>query len=212
MTSARLNKTIREDLEKDLIKKAFSDRATKIYLARRKMADRIYTNGFKLSDRKLMDSLPDGWLPTQRSFTVNVAGQKMNFYFCGREYFNSKWSNLVPKEIRKDEPKILPRRFPEKVTNQTCEFSLPANDKLAVQILTLIDEQQDLEKEITKLKTQICATLKSVATVKRLLEVWPEVKPFVEDLIDVTPGSAQALALPIDSLNTSIGLQTVSAN
>lgn len=61
-----------------------------------------------------------------------------------------------------------------------------------------------LKAEKSKAKSSAEAALNSCTTVKKLIEVWPEVEPFVKDF--ATTSQSRALALPIKELNKSLGL------
>jgi hypothetical protein len=54
---------------------------------------------------------------------------------------------------------------------------------------------------------ELPATLDSCYTLKQLLDVWPEVKPFVKDMLNVRPSDVVALSLPIKELNLQLGLK-----
>lgn len=54
------------------------------------------------------------------------------------------------------------------------------------------------------LTNEVITTLKSVGTIPRLLKVWPEAK----ELLPPEPEKKQLPAIPVESLNTSLGLPT----
>lgn len=71
--------------------------------------------------------------------------------------------------------------------------------------------QDDLDAEKSKAKSSAEAVLNSVTTVKKLIEVWPEVEQFARPFAVESP--SRAIALPIRELNARLGLppQTASA-
>lgn len=121
-----------------------------------------------------MAGLPKGWLPESRYFNVRMRGERHRL------------------ELKTD------TRFP-------CD-----DKERSLQDEALIKEFKLLNERIGKhdddkvaARQQGRAMLHSVTTVKKLLEVWPEVKPFLpKDLANITT----ALALPVPSLNAMFRL------
>lgn len=123
---------------------------------------------------KRMASLPRGWMPESRYFNVRIRGERHRL------------------ELKAD-------------------FRFPCDDRERnLQDEALINEFKLLNERVVKhdddkaaARQQGRAMLHSVTTVKKLLEVWPEVKPFLpKDLANITT----ALALPVPSLNVMFRL------
>lgn len=118
--------------------------------------------------------LPKGWLLQAPSFSARIRGERHRFQL-------------------------------------NAEFRFPSEDReRTLQDEGLIKEFKQLQERLAKheddritARQQGRALLHSVTTVKKLLEVWPEVKPFLpKDVATVTC----ALALPVPALNTMFRL------
>lgn len=83
-------------------------------------------------------------------------------------------------------------------------FTLQGDHPLVVEFDRLIGVEQDIDKRIEDIRSQVRASLSKFTTVKKLLESWPEVKELLPDqLEEVRP---QLPAIQVADLNALIGL------
>jgi hypothetical protein len=95
------------------------------------------------------------------------------------------------------------RQFFYEHKNRCC-ISFDARHPLVTRYHKLEQAKKALREEIQKAKAAAHATLNKANSTKQLLELWPEVEPFIGDLVSNTP--CVALAIPIPELNKTFGL------
>jgi hypothetical protein len=85
-------------------------------------------------------------------------------------------------------------------TPHNLSESLDPKTELGAQVAAYIDNETAMRKEQREISAAVNATLNSVTTVKRLLEVWPEAAKYLPK----NPDKPQLPALRIDDLNARI--------
>lgn len=148
-----------------------------------KFADEVYEDIYDAKQRRLMASLPEGWLPMEDSMHVAFGGLR---------------------EMLKMTKK---RTFPYLSVRSSTIKIYAADHPLSSKHMSLTNERKDLLADRTKCKIQAEAILSSVSTVAMLLDVWPEIKSFIPGQ---TP-KLQVPALRIAELNTALNLPPESA-
>lgn len=83
---------------------------------------------------------------------------------------------------------------------------LDPDDPLTVEFHQLDNEKHTLSQQREEVKVNVYAALNSVSTVKRLLEVWPEIKELLPTNLDAARAALPALR--VGDLNKMIGLPT----
>lgn len=145
------------------------------------LAEAIYKDVFSAKERKLMASLPDGWLPEVNSIKVEFDGQ-------GRR-------------VRFDEPKRMPQSA---AIGYDPVKSYAADHPLCRKWVALGDEEVDRQKERAELENKLNAILWSVSTTEKLVEVWPEAAPFLEK---VEAAKINPPPIDVSDLNSALGLK-----
>ena len=143
------------------------------------LALRIYE--FRYEDiAARMNDLPDGWLPVTN--TMRVASDRSN----GLEV-----SQLFPLRSVK--------RIPMHPSDAR-RFAM--NHKLREEAIRLRAEQESITQDRKDIYDQTLSLLKSVTTLKRLKEVWPDGSQFYEDL----EGPGNLPSIPVADLNAKLGI------
>ncbi len=206
MTAARLTKNIREALMKKLITRAFQERAQAMVERQCDFAHRVYQDALE-PHLEHIAAVPEGWLPTDDDIKVSF----------GSDYaqldFGSGFSYSVHHALRSAGAKALTgkagnrveRRFPSKFRGQCCKVYDHAHP-LTEEFRNLTVEQEALVADIEKAQRVTKATLESVTTVKKLIEVWPEVEEFAKHYLDNGERRAVLPAIPWADLNAQLGL------
>lgn len=114
---------------------------------------------------------------------LNVAGLRVRAQFNGAEGTCSEHDRVV---------KIAP-----------SSYTLLADDPLTAEFHAICEEQQVLDKQRSDLTANVSAAVRSVTTIKKLLEVWPEAAELIPEA--VAPAK-QLPALQREDLNAMIGL------
>lgn len=190
----RLTNDIRNSIVMDLLRHRFKDRIEALYADRAALAQAIYEEAFSAEHRKKMAALPEGWLAEVSSINARLGAEYCSYDFSGSLYgdINTIVSN-TKKEVR---------RFPYSRRND-CVVSFDATHKLAAESDRVNSERKSLSDDIEKAKRAAEAAVNAVSTVKRLVEVWPEVAPFAAEYNTEKP---QLPAVQTAQLNTMLGL------
>ena len=171
----KLTKSMREKTIRKLINHAFEDRVMDWIGESKEFAEQVYRDVYD-KNLKLMQELPAGWLPLRKSIKVQFAETFTWIYFGG-----GLDSGLgIPTELSRArgklelESKIIPYAH---IHDAAKVFS--ATDQLSKRFQVLVDQRDDLIKEIRKAEDDAWAVLNSCSTMKKLLDAWPEIEPFV---------------------------------
>lgn len=85
-----------------------------------------------------------------------------------------------------------------------CLFS--ADHELSKRFEKLNKKESKIKKKESEIEANVQATLNSVTTIKRLIEIWPESKELIPT--DISKASILLPALQVEDLNKLIGLPT----
>lgn len=163
--SARLNHRMRKDIAKRLDAIAFTKRREADAKARAEMLMILYDD-YHRKEKAAMAMLPKGFLPVRTSSMHVVVPKHENDIElplpaggleCADKFINHKdWKR------RSSLASLLERH------------TKPVGEKLK----KVIDQSVQLQRDVEKFKTDTEALLASVTTIKRLYEIWPELKEF----------------------------------
>jgi hypothetical protein len=184
-TMSRLTNEIRYDLRKKILNHGFLKSYGAILKEEQQLAKEVYDVQYPAAVQKHMQALPDKFLPTGTTITVYVGGQCIELRLKEPHRFAYKWRDRY---------------------HQEDPFALVPGDQLADRCLkwARAKKKQSDEYQEAKLKTK--KVLESVTTLKKLIEVWPEIEVFVMPFIKDKTKAVTALAVPIASLNRVLDL------
>lgn len=193
MAVRRLDNVIRNDIRFALLRHRFEPTIKDIKKRHCELAMKFYEDIFK-DDIKAMKRIPDGWLPKHDYISFTISGQRDLFYFNGRNCFSN--SDHVILGINNKIPEIRQSQlFPDSFNPKNYPISHP----LAIERAKLIQEKDTLDEQVRDAAAYAKTVMASVTTVSRLLEVWPDVAPFVPKLEEVRV--ANLPSIPIEKLN-----------
>ena len=212
MATARLTKSIREALLKKLIRRAFQDRAQEMVDRCSAFAVKVYEDAMG-PHLKSIRSIPDGWLPSDDDVKVQIAGDVTRLCFNGS--MGSGGLDMSMREAGAEEATVpgsvkgsfnrpnLP--YPAKFRGQ-CVKVYDATDPIAQEHMELTRDLEDFQAEVRAAKRAAKVAMESVTTVKKLIEVWPEVEEFAKDYLVNGERKAILPAIPRAELNAKLGL------
>lgn len=180
MGATRLTKFMRSKVLERLVDHAFKDRRKGIVAMRYDLGDLVYADLYPTKDRAAMAKLPAGFLPEQDAVQVTFGGQ---------------WYNICFRKVV--------RVAVSHSSGRSRDY--PSDHMFADMQSEISKHTSDLRADEELARAEAKAALNSCSTVKQLLELWPEVEPFVSDFV-VTPAKTKALALSIPDLNAHLGL------
>jgi len=203
MASARLTNPIRDSLMNSLLKRAFKKRGTDLIKRCADYADRLYRDAMG-KDLAQIDALPDGWLQTDDGVKVQLGAEIKQVHFVGTlgsyglpDIFRN--AGIVELSDKKW------RRFPSKLKGQVTK-QYPGDHALVEEFQKLDNEWNELTGEMERAKRVAMAAMNSVSTVKKLINVWPEVEEFAKHYLEDGERKAILPAIPRDQLNTLLNL------
>lgn len=196
MASVRLTNEIREEITTAMLRHRFAKDAVKIVKMRAKLADRVYRDLYSAADRKRIESLPEGWLPSDTRIQFRVQGSYESVNFSGGFYGELREA-LPPKAIGEES-----RLFASK-DKGGCVKTYDGGHPIADAYSEMSDGFKDLKGRFVAAKRQIGAALSKASTTKRLVELWPEAAPFVAEYEKETPSLP---SIPTSSLNEMLDL------
>lgn len=198
----KLTTYIRENLAKDLLKHRFGDAAAALVADRAAFALKVYNDLYSEAERKKMAALPDGWLGKSSSITVQF-GEGSGYgqiEFSGSVYGDVHAVMKAPVNAVYRLVAYHHLRGCAKVYERTHGFSDEYD--------ALRERQEDLATQISQARRQTEAALTKATTLKRLVEIWPEIEPFVEKYADKPKPLP---ALPTNELNALLDLPVSEA-
>lgn len=198
----KLTNWIRESIAKDLMKHRFADQALQLVRDRAALAADVYNDVYCEADRRKMVALPSGWLCSDRNITVQFGDGRgfEQLHFSGAVY--GEVGTVLKDPIEPVEMLVTHQheRGCAKVYELTHPFSLRRDDLRA--------RDKDLGEAIRTARRQTEQALLKATTIKRLIELWPEIEPFASDY-EEKPKPLPAL--PTSELNALLGLPVAEA-
>lgn len=195
MASVKLTNAHRDEILKRVLAHAFKAEAEKIRDDFAALAGAVYDDVFSAAERKQMEALPQGWLPTDDDISVRLGSDYRYLKFNGR---NARVDDLVPCVPAKE----TLRRFPASKISSCCKV-YEASHPLTVRFRELENARDDLLLRVSDATAKTRAALNRATTLARLVEGWPEIEPFTTFI----PTDRPALpAIQTDVLNGLLDL------
>jgi hypothetical protein len=178
------------------------------------LASEAYNNLFTERQRVLIDSLPNRWMLESDTIGVKFGWEVAQLNFNGDpSNFCSGWDNrkLVSKYFK--DSKEVKKRILSGIDsgfryNNIVDIVFPVDHDLTTRFNKISRRIEDFLDEYKKDRLSINVTLNSFITAKKLMDEWPEIKPFVLQVIGRTSSPVQSTALAISrsELNEKFGL------
>lgn len=195
----RLNNEIRSHVQKEMLKHRFADAAKELLLDFVEFAEAVYNDIYNKSDRAKMAALPAGWLLEAAKIGVQFG--------AGCSYIDLRFSGSLDSEINhlleswKNRPNVTRRVWRKHEYN--CAKVYHNDHKLSIRYQMLKTRHADLIKDHQAAKKVIESALAATASVEKLLDLWPESKPFLTPYLNKKP---QLPSIPVGQLNTLLDL------
>jgi hypothetical protein len=180
--NVRLNARMRRVILDRLLHHAFQAAREALAGEREALAAEVYDDVYPADVQRKMRRLPEGFLETSAQICVNMGGQSVSFSV-------------------EDRP----------VAHKHHYFSTPAGSYPADHPFTLRHNDlharfQKLDEESSRSRHVGEAALESCATLRQIVEEWPEAEPFVRDFLEAQSSQSVALAVPVRELNRQFNL------
>ena len=179
----RLNKELANDIVNNVLRATFKDRLASLIEEEKKLGDRVYLEAIPEEHLKLMRKLPVTYFA--QSYHAQPRG--LDGYLIDHP-LNRSWYDLYAiiaiindahyrygnTGIMMSDCKPIPAQYQHGRWGDVSE-------SLIAEIESWKARYQQLFDEAHKLKTKIETVMLSIRTVKALLEIWPECKPYIPE-------------------------------
>lgn len=204
--ATRLTKAVREGILKDLLGYAFLDRTQAQIDAENDFGTEVFETVYA-AHLDMIKAAPDGFFSMDDDFKVYFDND------CQQLNLNTGFDYSIPSQWRDFGVKHRDnanRRMPSNARSNQAIKRFDHDHPLTVKFLTLKAAHDALEKEIAAAARTAKATLDSVSTIDKLVDVWPEARVFAEKY--KVNGEAKAIlpAIPRRELNNALGLPPAS--
>lgn len=218
----KLNAQIRREILGNLVRHAFLERYERREADMIRLAAAVYEEALPVPARRLVDSLPEGWLREDENMPVRFGGQR------GRVSFSGDLTWVVHYKRRVDcAPRFTPanhlgrssslatrenrlearRRLPECFRADGDEtLSLPAGHPLSTQWHQLQSSVDKLLEEANTAATEAWRALMAATTAEKLTEAWPESAPHIPASTWSAAAKSRVPAIRTEDLNKSLRL------
>lgn len=205
----RLNQKNRRQILVSVLEHKYKSKVKNLEIKSAKISKKVYESFFDKDKEKIFSKMPEEWkcktnglhviLTNGFNSFVDFSGKvKVKFVTVGRSNWNSTYHNLSKVEQVWWE---VPKGFD---TFNSKRFKI--SEELSEELLKLEQEVDTLNEEVRAAANKLKATLESMTSVKMLLQAWPEMKPFTDELVVVTKSKATVPAIARSELNTLFGL------
>jgi hypothetical protein len=204
----RLTNSTRERIAKDILLYKFeSTNIAELKKDHASIALAVYNSIYTEKEREQIDALPDGWLPMTERINISYGYSdytSLNFNGSIYNHIGYRVTSLVGHKMFSVEETVQ-RRMLEKFNRSTI---LIKDTDLSNRITNHVNKINTTSSEVTTLYRKITAALSSVTTTKKLVEVWPESKPFVTKVFGDSTAKipSKELSIPVAELNEALGL------
>jgi hypothetical protein len=175
----RLDKTIRKHILSKLLAYRFTQKCAEL---RKKVADfteTIYNDVYSGNYRSQMHDVPFGWLPESNSIKVQFGAEMVEMEFSGGT-ISSKVGWVSSQNKRS---KLVPFKDWSSWGGTRCVKIYGALEAHSITWAQLANDIDDLNDKIDVAETHINTILNSTTTSESLVVKWPEVEPFLKDLV-----------------------------
>lgn len=148
------------------------------------LAERCWAAVLPENERRLAESLPDGWIRRDKCLCFNAAGWRV--------ILNHPTGLVIPSGVG----------FCKEIG------ALPA--ELGKEVQAFIQRKEQAKERRREAERELLQSIRGARTWKRLAEAWPEGKPFFEGFLAAATGS-RALAIPFTKINETLGLPSLAA-
>lgn len=200
MASVRLTMSIKEQIERRLIRYRFAEEAQQLVADYAQLASDVYDDLYPEITRKKMEAMPKGWLPRVASVGAQFGESSSRYIqlsFDGKCYGEIAKAGGRDKEADYDSPRPVP--YSDK---DGCLKCYGVSDPLSERYSSLEERWTALEANIRAARRAAKSAMDQVTTLNRLIEVWPEIAPFTEGFANKT----SLPAIPRSDLNGLLGL------
>lgn len=205
----RLTNKIREELRLEVLRDAAKDRLQALRDRESLLAHEALLYAIGEKDMEVYDKIPKGWLETTYKLTVwakktDSTGKSHNVKFDGRSpavsrllsYGSPPRSPFPCRELSSH----IALRVPNCILYEPVVFE--SGTPQAKALLALNQDWNDFYEQMAALSTKVGDLTAGCKTDKQLLDLWPEVSPFLTRALNkISPPQTQPLVVRAEDLS-----------
>lgn len=185
----RLTKALQKEILNLVLQQRFEKDISADREENRQLALEVYHHRFDEKERKLMASLPKGWLPETDTILAR---------FGQNEFFGK-----LPSPVR------ITAEYLNRYGGTGFLLSLNDDHKLSKRYAKYIARHRELAALQRKAQVETATAIRQFSTTQKLVKAWPEIKTIVDKLVEGSEKSqpTTALAVRFDKLNELLKLK-----
>lgn len=171
----RLNADLRSTICEAALVHRFNSDIQKLTDERANLARIIYEDVYEQNLKK-MRALPDGWLPKSNCIKIQFGDEITVLMFNGQLYGRRHYDDMLNRNSEAVERVVLASD-----TRANVMKIYGARDPIALALTQMNNDTASASETIKTARNQTMATLNQFHTVEKLIEKWPEIKPFIPE-------------------------------
>jgi hypothetical protein len=208
--NVRLTKYTRERIRNEILQYKYAQTSgiLKELIHEHKSLATMAYNTLGESNLAKLEALPNGWIQEVDYIRIAIGSDMKQLNFSGSLVYDlgySVWNALGGKNVVET---VKPKRVPNSMTN--CFTRFEARDDFANRYSSYYSKVMKVKEEYGQTSRMVTAALAAATTSNRLIETWPESKPFVDKVIGTPVVTSTAISVPIATLNEKLGLPVPS--
>lgn len=200
MTSVRLTQEIRKDIRNSLIKDPYKDKVLDHAKKASEFTYKVYRDLYTMKEFEYIATAPTGWLNTDNYIMIDFAGERAHLPFNGaggryncHNQITDGWEGVEDRE------EIVPDGRGYRALK-----SYDADHEMTVIYRELQEAEKTLHEEIHQTMVEVSAILNNARTVKKLIEIWPDVEPHIPAVL--VKAGTNLPAVQLEALNEKLGI------
>ena len=178
----KLTKDLKDKILDAILEHRFGKERKALKAERHAHAVSVYNEKYSVAERKLMATLPKGWMFEAESVYVSLGGNFTQIEFP------------------------VPLRLSQGSRRGQALVSLGPDHPLSLRYGEIGTTGEALEAAISAATLDVCSILNSVTTTERLRDRWPEAIKIIDRILDAEPKPASLPAIPMADVNARLAL------
>lgn len=206
MSSVRLTNDIRDGVLHRLLLRRFGDQVVELLERQTVLGALVYEAVYDQKARRLMASLPEGWLPSEDELKIKFGSDITHVYWHPR--FDIETRRLIPDKYRQVGPS---HRLVSYAHCSGVAYDFHALHALSVEHHSIQSGMALLKEAVSEVRGRTRSALNTATTVGKLKELWPELEPFLRGYERVEEGGRRVPSIPVADLNKALDLPVPEA-
>lgn len=193
----RLTNDMRYSIVQGVLAATFDPKVAKIEAKQAVLADKMYLRHYSAKNRKMMEEMPNGFMSERTAMRI-IPSEKQRGVGGVADAYN----------INLEEPRRMASKDANHYGAAVLMNDTKADDAIVQRVHSLSDKLKAIHATRRKEDQRITSILATFGTSQKLLEAWPEMKPYMPP--EPEP-KAQLPAKIFSEINAELGLPVAEA-